>query len=325
MHMVDPHVAGHRQFLGLGCADHLDRTRRGNAAHVQARAGSAHQQQQLAQRDRLGKCGNALQAQARGYFAVVRHAVPREREVLGAQPDREIEGPRVLQRAPEHLRVVQWHVGLRESEAPGFVQLGHLGQAFAGQFHRKCADRVEARLRQRLGAPAQHVHQPRFVQRRVGVGRAGQAGHPAGHCGMHLGFQRRLVLEARLAQPRADVHEARGDDEALRIDGIVGLRPAGGCVERHDALAFDQHVADGVPAACRVDDAPALDECLHQLPAMMLMTAIRTAMPKVTCGRITECGPSATAESISTPRFIGPGCITIASDLASESLSADRP
>ena len=39
---------------------------------------------------------------------------------------------------------------------------------------------------------------------------------------------------------------------------------------------------------------------------MVDMTAMRTAMPKVTCGRITLCVPSATEESISTPRLIGP-------------------
>ena len=65
---------------------------------------------------------------------------------------------------------------------------------------------------------------------------------------------------------------------------------------------------------------------LHaSLPATMLITAMRTAMPKVTCGRITLCAPSATAESISTPRLIGPGCITIASGLASASFSGVRP
>ena len=32
--------------------------------------------------------------------------------------------------------------------------------------------------------------------------------------------------------------------------------------------------------------------------------------------RITDCGPSATADSISTPRFIGCGCITMASGFA---------
>ena len=49
------------------------------------------------------------------------------------------------------------------------------------------------------------------------------------------------------------------------------------------------------------------------------------ALPNVTCGRITLWPPSATPESISTPRFIGPGCITIASRLASASFSAVSP
>ena len=45
-------------------------------------------------------------------------------------------------------------------------------------------------------------------------------------------------------------------------------------------------------------------------------TAMRTATPISTCSRISDCAPSATMESISTPRFIGPGCITSASGLA---------
>ena len=53
--------------------------------------------------------------------------------------------------------------------------------------------------------------------------------------------------------------------------------------------------------------------------------AIRTTRPFETCCRITDCGPSATADAISTPRFIGPGCITMASRLASARRSAVRP
>ena len=37
---------------------------------------------------------------------------------------------------------------------------------------------------------------------------------------------------------------------------------------------------------------------------------MRTASPFVTWSRMTLCGPSATSLSISTPRLIGPGCIT---------------
>ena len=43
---------------------------------------------------------------------------------------------------------------------------------------------------------------------------------------------------------------------------------------------------------------------------------MRTARPLVTCSRMTDRGPSATFEAISTPRFIGPGCMTMASLLA---------
>jgi hypothetical protein len=64
---------------------------------------------------------------------------------------------------------------------------------------------------------------------------------------------------------------------------------------------------------------------VRSVPASMAITAMRTAMPKVTWGRITAWLPSATAESISTPRFIGPGCMTMASGLASASFSGVRP
>ena len=54
-------------------------------------------------------------------------------------------------------------------------------------------------------------------------------------------------------------------------------------------------------------------------------TAMRTATPFVTCSVITERGPSATAPSISMPRFIGPGCMTMTSGFAILSLSVLTP
>ena len=48
-------------------------------------------------------------------------------------------------------------------------------------------------------------------------------------------------------------------------------------------------------------------------------------MPLLTCFSITDCKPSATFESISTPLLIGPGCITMAQGLAIFSLSSLRP
>ena len=54
----------------------------------------------------------------------------------------------------------------------------------------------------------------------------------------------------------------------------------------------------GVHAIFGIDDTAILDDEFHmrlQLPAKIDITAMRTAMPKVTCGRMTDCPPSATA------------------------------
>ena len=323
--VVDAYIAGHRQLLRLGLADHLHRARGGDPAHMQPRACLAYEFQQFAQRDRFSHRGYARQPQARRHLAIVRNAISRKRKVLGAQPDREAESTGVLECPPQHLRVVERNVRLRKGHAPGFGELGHLGQPLAGKLYRERTNRVQARVGERLRPPSQHIDQARLVQRRIGIRRAGDAGDAAGDGGLHLGLERSLVFESRFPQPRADIHQTRGDDEPFRIDNLVGARVLCAGVERRDTLAVYQHVANCVPPACRIDDASTLDQYFHQFPAMMLMTAMRTAIPNVTCGRITECGPSATEESISTPRFIGPGCITIESGLARASFSALRP
>src|SRR6185436_19906133 len=137
----------------------------------------------------------------------------------------------------------------------------------------------------------------------------------------------RLVFEAGLAQAHRQIDESRRDEEGVRIDHAIRM-PAGGRVSQcDDSARRDEERLPCVDAVLRIDDAAVADFDLHrcQFPARMPITAIRTAMPKVTCGRITECLPSATLESISTPRFIGPGCMTIASLRASASLSSVRP
>ena len=121
-------------------------------------------------------------------------------------------------------------------------------------------------------------------------------------------------LAARLREP--------GQEHEGMLESELAADPA----KADDAPGRDRDIADLVPARRRIDQPPVLDQNPHAtFPAMIDITAMRTAMPKVTCGRITLCVPSATSESISTPRLIGPGCITIASGLASASFSGVRP
>ncbi len=293
---------------------------------MHARLGAAHQLDDGEDRDGLGRHRHAGEAEPGGERTAGGHALA-EVAVLRAQPHGVAEGARIEHRALQHLRIGQRHVGLAEADAAALGELGHLGQHAAGQAARECAEREQARARQLAGAEGEHLDQAGLVEHGVGVGRAHQAGDAAGHGRGHLALEHALVLVAGFAQPRGEVDQAGRDDAAAGVEGALGLEAGGDAV----ADAGDLSVGDGdvgllVGARGGVDHATVGDVDVHaSLPATMLITAIRTAMPKVTCGRMTLCRPSTTAESISTPRLIGPGCITMASGLASCSFSGVRP
>ena len=134
---------------------------------------------------------------------------------------------------------------------------------------------------------------------------------------------------AGLADKGAHVDQPGGDDLAGAIDDVGALGHAGGAdaaLRIADHAVGDQHVADAVEIARGIDqagvgeqDRAAIGQHVHafgRLRASASSTAIRTATPISTCSRISDCAPSATMELISTPRFIGPGCITSASGFA---------
>src|SRR5690606_21608623 len=95
---------------------------------------------------------------------------------------------------------------------------------------------------------------------------------------------------------------AVGDDEPALDDAVaLGVNEAGVGQGQHGALP------------CR-------------LRANSSITAMRTATPISTCSWMTlTMMSSASRPSISTPRFIGPGCMTMASGFAAVSFSASRP
>ena len=172
-------------------------------------------------------------------------------------------------------------IGLGEGAAARLGQFGHLGQHFAFELLRHRADRVDARAGQVFGTEFQHFHQPRLVQRRVGVGRAGQRGDAAGSGGEHFGFQRGAVLEAGFAQPHRQVDQAGTDDEAGRVEGAVGVEIGRRVAVADDLARRHEYVGDFVARVHRVDHAAVFDMDFHAfpVPASKAITAIRTAMP----------------------------------------------
>src|SRR5690242_4855509 len=133
-----------------------------------------------------------------------------------------------------------------------------------------------------------------------------------------------------------EIDEARCDDDAVRghPERVVALEPGDRLEDPvgHDDLArpfpprrgIDQPgVADlEVGARALRGHQAASSACV---PASRYSNAIRTATPFVTWSVMTDCEPAATSAAISTPSFIGPGCMTSASGCASASRSAVRP
>ena len=255
---MNRHVAAHGQALAPGGAHQLYCARRGEPAKVHARTGGAHELEHCRERDGLGEGRDAGKAEPRGELALVRDAVLREPRVLRPQPHGEAESGGVLQRAPEDLRIGKRSVRLRERDAARLGELRHLGEPLAFELHGERAERVDTCAREGLGAPAQHVDESRLIERRVGVGRTGEARHAARKRRFQLRFERRLVFESRLAQPRREVDEAGCGDEPLGVDHPIGPR-----MLFADLAVGDMKIAHAVAAARRIDDARILDREPH--------------------------------------------------------------
>src|SRR5581483_9962067 len=121
------------------------------------------------------------------------------------------------------------------------------------------------------------------------------------------------VFPAWLAQVRVQVDKAGQGDQAGGVEDIRAWR--GEALPRADDDAvFEVDVP--WPAA---NDGGPLDQpfLAHEVsspapPSIRYKTAMRTVTPLATCATIVERSESATSAAISTPRFIGPGCMTMA-------------
>src|SRR3569623_73922 len=156
-----------------------------------------------------------------------------------------------------------------------------------------------------------------------------------------------LRIEAALLGQVADLRRGRGtgrelvedrDLAAVRRDDVVDhpqRRRLAGAIRTEDAVDhpardLEREAVDCGVVAELLDDRFDAKSCGHAAGApspstARSSTAMRSATPQLTCWRSTARGPSATCGDTSTPRLIGPGCITIASPFAYASVRSDRP
>ena len=158
------------------------------------------------------------------------------------------------------------------------------------------------------------------------VGHGDHGGHPARSSGTAGRGQSLAVFMAGFADKGAQIDQAGGHHHAFGINhhGPFGRSVDTGAEGGNHTVLKGNCAVFGL-AAGRINQSGIADQNgfrVHRQPpfgkwaASASRIAMRTATPISTCSRISDCAPSAISEAISTPRFIGPGCITSASGLA---------
>src|SRR5690606_19453095 len=202
----------------------------------------------------------------------------------------------------------------------GFTHQREFAEILAVELHRRRGERMNPKVG--FAAGGGETDPCRVIERRRLIGHQRRAGDPA-------------EVERRLVDGKdAEIDKTWGDQPSAGVNHIVagprdnaphgvdhpvdapyrsGLHPTGS-----DQVAADDrerarllHAQPSTPRARRVKTS---------------RQAMRIATPISTCSVMIErSGKSATVLSISTPRFIGPGCITIASGAARDNRSGVSP
>ena len=298
----------------------------------------------------LGHRRPAGQAELAAAAALVHHrpvGQPGDLAVLGQH---HVEAERVLHRPAHQQRVLHAVAVVGEDAHAGVDQLGERRQRLARPAHRDAAGRAaprtgrpprpaRARTRPRHASPAPDrcwASPRRRCSRRGprpgcrsrssrpprGPARAGGRGgrRSPGATTQPVGVEHLVAVE----RPRRRRRCGRRRSTSTSARRSPSRRPPA-----HRRSAASQRPPADSRARPRTPSRPARWRSIGcvapSAPSSSNSTAMRTATPLATCWVITAPGSSAGSTRISTPRFIGPGCITRAWSGSRRARSGVRP
>ena len=177
-----------------------------------------------------------------------------------------------------------------EADRAGLLEQRELGHVPAGATPCDRAVGIDLGAFELTRATRDELDHGRVVDRRHGIGQAGETGHPARRRGRRAARVGLLVLGARLAQLDAHVDQPRRQARAARVDhdGVLERRGVQVRTDVGDAPALDHHAAARIQAACRIEQARADDRlAFHHAAARSSLVsvsrqAMRTATPSST-------------------------------------------
>ena len=236
----------------------------GEAAEVGAHPGLLDQEQIARQGHGLGGLRDPGQPEAGSDRPLVQAAAP-EPGVLGVQEHREPSGRGVLERPAQDLGIGDGAHRIAHPHAADRLQVEHLGELAAREPGGQGPEAHDLRVSALFGAPVDQLRDRGRVDDRKGVRRAAQRGDPGACRGAGLAQDGGLVLAARLAQARAQVHEPRAHEETPGID-LAYLAIAESRwrrVHREHSAGGEIEIGDAIEPPCRIDDPSATDVPAH--------------------------------------------------------------
>ena len=277
--------------------------------------------------------GPAGQAEDAGQLALVHLGALGEPRLLRVLGNDAVEGLDVLQRPAHQHRVGDAHavVGEHPHRRSRVGHRAELGQPFTAQPYRHGTNGPYVAVAGLSTEPPDLLDDAGGVGDGIGIGHCVDGRESAKRRGGGSGRDRLGVLPTGLAQVSVQVDEAGEDDQAVSVDplGAQSSQPAHigdaavpqvqiGCRPVGQRGSDDEVVGHRAP--------PSPESSVGRAPASSrYSTAIRTLTPFATCSTIVDRALSATSALISRPRFIGPGCMTMASSLSTPSRRPSRP
>ena len=293
--------------------------------YVQAGVGNVHGELHVALHNRRFRSRrHAAQSQAERTRPRVHAAILGHARVFGVLHHRKIQLSAENQRLAHDAVIEDGLAIVGRRNRSGGLQRAEVGErsALAGAGRGRNGKHIDDRAAFRLTKPFDPLHR---IDHRNRVRHGADRGKSTGGSGGRARRDRLFVHLSGLAQVHVQIDKAGSDDESTSIEFLVRTAlDFVGSGDFGDATIFQQHVHRRVDARHRVDQMAAFDQKTgssffrtHRIfPIARARIAMRVGTPLCTSSRMRACTPSAISLVNSSPRMMGPGCITMASFFA---------
>ena len=231
-------LRGHAHAARLGPANQVDAAAGRDVHHVHAAAGGIGQRDVAGSHDVFGRGRHARQTQDHRDEPFVHDAALGQLAHFGMIQNWLVEHLAVFECPAHQLGVVDRGAIVAEGHGAGLHELANFGQFLAFAILADAGHDEHVALIGPGGQMLDELDRGLGVDRRLGVGNAGDRSESAGDRGAGAGEDGFVLFATWLAEVHMHVDQARRDDLPLGVDRAAS--PGGDRIERGDTAILDQ-------------------------------------------------------------------------------------